>query len=202
MVLDEKRSGFISVKLFTAIFQLPPISALSAGVALWDCSRACNGSRFTAFCLRSRRTPVSGIPSPNAGFGACFSTLLLNLLSCLIVLFLLGVTAFGAVGIPVFLLVRGAAVGLGALRFLLYGGGMGCSALCYLPSAAGSSLLLLLFSSRALAFSNGLALAGFAKRQENLDFSFYFKDFLVFACFSVVVALTGALLAKTYGAFL
>ena len=144
----------------------------------------------------------SGIPSPNAGFGACFSTLLLNLLSCLIVLFLLGVTAFGAVGIPVFLLVRGAAVGLGALWFLLYGGGMGCSALCYLPSAAGSSLLLLLFSSRALSFSNGLALAGFAKRQENLDFSFYFKDFLVFACFSVVVALTGALLAKTYGAFL
>lgn len=144
----------------------------------------------------------SGIPAPTAGFGACFSTVLLNLLSCLIILFLFGVTAFGAVGIPVFLLVRGAAVGLGALWFLLDGGGIGCSALCYLPSASASSLLLLFFSTRALAFSNGLALAGLAKSRQSLNFSCYFRDFLAFACFGVAVALAGALLAKAYAVFL
>lgn len=144
----------------------------------------------------------SGIPSPEAGAAACFSTILLNFLSCLIVLFLLGVTAFGAVGVPIFLVLRGASVGIGALWLLVGGGGLLQSALCYLPSAAGSSLLLLLFSVRALTFSNGLALAGFAQRQESLNFHFYFKDFLVFLSLGVVISFISSLLAMLYLLFI
>ena len=75
-------------------------------------------------------------------------------------------------------------------------------ALGYTPAAAVSTLLLLLFAVRSLAFSNSLAKAGFSSRQESLDFQVYFKDFLTFLCFSVVAALAGGLLAVLCGAIL
>lgn len=143
----------------------------------------------------------SGIPSRETGFISCCSTVLLNVLIGLIVLFLLGVTAFGAVGVPVFLFIKGAAVGIGTLSFFADGGwsGLGCCALCYTPPAAATALLLLLFATRALSFSNGLAKAGFSSQQESLDFQFYFKDFLSFLCFAVAVSVVGGLLSVLCG---
>jgi len=145
----------------------------------------------------------SGIPIRGAGFFPCFSTILLNILIGLIVLFLLGVTAFGAFGIPVFLFCKGASVSVGVLFFLADGGLQELSrcALCFTPAAAAASLLLLLFATRALVFSNSLARAGFSQHREALDFQFYFKDFMYFLCFSVAVSVTGGLLAALYGLF-
>lgn len=140
----------------------------------------------------------SGVPALKSGFLSCFSTILLNLLACLIILFLLGVTAFGVAAIPLFLFLRSSAVGITAVSLLLSHGmeGVAVSALCYLPAASGSSLLLLLFATRALAFSNSLRRAGFAGgEQGSLNFRFYFHDFLAFVCFSVILSFVSSLLA-------
>lgn len=153
--------------------------------------------------FRGEAVPLlfSGIPPAGAGFLTCFSTVLLNVLIGLIVLFLLGVTAFGAIGVPVFLFCKGAFVGIGVLSFLSDGGWsrFGGCALGYTPAASASALLLLLFAVRALTFSNGLAKAGFSSRQENLDFQFYFRDFLSFLCFAVIVSLASGLLVRLCG---
>lgn len=142
---------------------------------------------------------VSGIPSPDSGFLVSFSTILLNVLIALIILFLLGVTAFGAIGVPLFLLYKGVVIGVGILSFLSDDPLQFAScAFCYAPVAAASTLLLLLFATRALAFSNRLARAGFSSQQENLDFQFYFKDFLSFLCFAVLGSIIGGLLPALY----
>lgn len=142
----------------------------------------------------------SGIPSLGSGFISCFSTILLNILIALICIFLLGVTAFGAFGIPLFICYKGISAAFCVL-FLLNGGGLTefCrSALCYTPALTASSLLLIFFADRAVVFSKCLARAGFSQRQETLDFQLYFKDFLYFICFSVAVSAAGGLLSTIY----
>lgn len=139
----------------------------------------------------------SGIPQPESGFAACFSTILLNLLIGLIILFLLGVTAFGVIGVPAFLFCKGISLAVGSISFLAEDGlvGLGHCALRYTPAAAAGCFLLVLFSVRALVFSRSLVRAGFSSGQENLDFHFYFKDFLSFLCFAVIISAAGAMLA-------
>lgn len=143
----------------------------------------------------------SGIPLSESGFLSCFSTILLNTLIGLIILFLLGVTAFGALGVPFFLFCKGATLGIGVLFFLTEDGVevFWHCAVGYTPAAAASAMLLLLFAVRSLVFSNSLAKAGFSAHQESLDFQFYFRDFLTFLCFSVAISLAGGLLAILCG---
>lgn len=151
------------------------------------------------------RLLFSGVPALKSGFLPCFSTILLNLVICLIILFLFGVTAFGVAAIPLFLFFRSSTVGITAVSFLATRGmeGMAVSALCYLPAASGSSLLLLLFATRALVFSNSLRRAGFtAGEQESLNFRFYFHDFMVFICFSVILSFVSSLLAMLFEIFI
>lgn len=139
----------------------------------------------------------SGVPIPGSGFIRCFSAILLNILIGLIGIFLLGVTAFGAFGIPVFMFYRGVSAAVGVL-FLLDGGGiteLGRCALCFTPAASAASLLLIFFATRSLIFSSSLARAGFSQQREALDFQLYFKDFMCFLCFSVAVSVTGGLLS-------
>ncbi len=135
----------------------------------------------------------SGIPQGGAGFSASFSTFLLNLLIFLIASFLLGITAFGAFAIPLLVLLKGMSVGLGVCSFLWMDGlwGLGRSALSYTPAAAASLLLLLLFSLRALAFSDRLRQVSFSPCEGNLNFREYCKDFLLFLCLAVAVSLLG-----------
>lgn len=139
----------------------------------------------------------SGIPLPKAGFFNYFSSSLLNSLIFLILLFLFGVTAFGAVGIPLLLFFRAASIGIGVLSFLTGEGmeALAYPALCYAPMASAFALLLLLFGTRALLFSNHLAKAGFFQSQESLDFQLYFRDFLYFLSFLVLVSVCGAFFA-------
>lgn len=146
----------------------------------------------------------SGIPSAEDGFVLSFTTLLLNLLIGLIVLFLLGITAFGAIGIPVFLLFKGASIGIGVLSFLSKKTWteLLLPTVSYIPAAAATSLLLILFAVRALAFSNALTKVSFYSHQEQLNFYLYFTDLLCFLCFSVCVALIGAVLAVFGGKLL
>ncbi len=146
----------------------------------------------------------SGIPTPEAGFLSCFSTLLLNLLIFLTLSFLLGVTAFGDLAIPLLAAAKGITVGLGASSFLWVDGlkGLGRSALIYTPAAAASLLLFLLFGVRALVFSDRLRKAGFSPAGESLDFRDYWKDYLRFLCLSVIVSLLGAALAALGSVFL
>lgn len=145
----------------------------------------------------------SGIPSSSAGFMSCFTTLLLNVLIGLIVLFLLGITAFGVFAVPLFLFLKGITIGIGALSFFFPDGlyGLGRSAFLYTPAATASAFLLLLFAVRALVFSNRLAKAGFSPCEENLDFNRYLKDFLVFLCLAVALSLVGSLPAVLYAVF-
>lgn len=143
----------------------------------------------------------SGIPLINAGFFSGFSTVLLNTLISLIILFLLGVTAFGAIGVPAFIFCKGVAIGIGVLSFLVDGDWqqfVGC-VLSYTPVATASSMLFLLFATRALIFSNSLAKAGFSSQQESLNFQFYFRDFLSFLCLAVTLSLVGSFLAVLGG---
>lgn len=135
----------------------------------------------------------SGIPGEGAGFLSCFTTFLLNLLIFLTLSFLLGVTAFGVFAIPLLMLFRGIMVGLGAFSFLWTDGlsGLGRSALSYTPAAAASLLLFLLFSLRALVFSDRLRQVSFTSCEGNLDFHEYWKDYLRFLCFAVAVSLFG-----------
>lgn len=149
-------------------------------------------------------TLFSGIPLLGAGFLSHFYTFLLNLLIGLIILFLLGITAFGAVAVPAFLFCKGATIGIGILSFYMTNSisGWGSASLCYAPDATASGLLLLFFATRSMIFSNGLARAGFSSQKENLDFHVYFKDFLSFLCFAVAVSLGGALLATLCESFM
>ena len=142
----------------------------------------------------------SGMPQAESGFLPCFSTILFSLFTCLTALCLLGVTAFGALGIPLFLFCRALVIGMEAVSLLATQGsqGMLLSALCYLPTAAGSSLLFTLFGTRALLFSCSFAKAGFLNSQENPDFHFYFRDFLTFICFIVILSFAGGLLTMLY----
>lgn len=147
----------------------------------------------------------SGIPVPEAGFFSCFSTLLLNMLIGLILLFLLGLSAFGVVAVPAFVFLKGVTVGLGALSFFVGDGlsGIGRVACTYTPAAAAAALLLLLFATRSMVFSRRLAKAGFSQQNGNLDFSRYLQDLFLFLSLAVAIALAGALLAVLYaGIFL
>lgn len=143
----------------------------------------------------------SGIPFPEAGFFSCFSTLLLNMLIGLLALFLFGMTAFGMVAVPLFLFVKGMAIGLGVLSFIIVDGlpGMGRAAFLYAPVTAVFSLLLLLFAGQAMAFSKRLARAGLTAQEDGQDFHSYLRDFLVCLSFSVMAAFVGALFSVIYG---
>lgn len=163
-----------------------------------------------SFCLVSFRDgrvlPLffSGIPLEGTGLLSSFSTFLLNLLIFLTFSFLLGVTAFGGFALPLLVLLKGLAVGLGASYFLWTDGlyGLGKSVLLYAPTAAASLLLFLLFSLRALAFSDCLRQFSFSSREGSLDFHEYFMDYLRFLCLAVVVSLLGGALSVLGSIFL
>lgn len=167
----------------------------------------CGAVSVKAFNLTENQSLLpmffAGVPSPAAGLLSNFSTILLNVLIGLIVLFLLGVTAFGAIGIPAFLIYKGISLSVGVLFFFAGEGlaGLAQAVVCYTPAASASTLLLLLFAVRAFNFSNGLAKAGFQNQQEILDFQLYFRDLLYFLCFSVVVSLLGSGFTAVYGLF-
>ena len=143
---------------------------------------------------------LSAVPTVNLGFFQCFSDVLLNIMILLIATFLMGATAFGALGIPLLMFYRGVTVAVGAL-FLVGDGdisALGYSALCFTPIWAVASFLTALFAVRALIFSKGLARAGFSQSQETVDFRLFLKYFIYFLCFSVPVSVAGGLLAMLY----
>lgn len=143
----------------------------------------------------------SGIPVPETGFAPCFSTLLLNMLIGLLALFLLGMSAFGVVAVPVFVFLKGVTIGLGGLSFFVLDGlsGLGRAACTYTPVTAAASLLLLLFATRSLVFSRCLARTGFSRQEGGLEFLPYLRDLFLFLSFAVAVALAGSLLVILYG---
>ena len=145
----------------------------------------------------------SGMPINGSGFVSCFSTLLLNALTGLIPLFLLGITAFGVFAVPLFLFFRGVTVGIGVSYFLwrdeLWG--MLRSALIYTPAAAAIGGLLLMFAVRSLVFSECLAKVSFSSREGNLDLKLYFHDLLLFLSFAVGISSLGCVPALVYSVF-
>ena len=180
-----------------AVF-FPLLTLLLCGAA----AGAAAGGTF-AFFHSGQVLPLffSGIPDPQAGFFPCFSTLLLNMLIGLILLFLLGMTAFGVAAVPAFIFLKGVTVGLGVLSFFTVDGlsGLGRAACTYTPVTALASLLLLLFATRTMVFSKRLAKAGFSPQEESLNFRRYLMDFFLFLSFAVMAALVGGLLAVLYG---
>ncbi len=159
-----------------------------------------SGALLSSWCVLENVQTVpllfSGIPAPDSGFLACFTTFLLNLLIFLTVAFLLGLTAFGILAVPALLLLRGVTVGLGAFSFFSgdFLPGLGRSAIIYAPGTAASLLLVLLFSLRALVFSNRLRKVGFSSSEGSLDFHSYWRDYLHFVSFSVIAAFMGSVI--------
>lgn len=139
----------------------------------------------------------SGIPAAGSGIFSRISTLLLNQLIFLTVDFLLGITAFGAFAVPLFVFFRGMAVGLGVSSFLWVDGlsGLGRSALSYAPASAASLLIFLLFSLRAMLFADRLRKAGFSLSEKPLNFWDYWKEYLEFLIFAVVISMCGGALS-------
>lgn len=198
MFLPERKSTSMKRK----IISLPDCPRLES-TAFWD---KCSHRKGTLLCLslllfagvlagsflflipdglRERNLfPLffSGVPQPAAGFLSCFSTLLLHSLIFLTVIFLSGFTAFGCFLTPCLLLCKGAAMGIAVSSALWADGlyGLGKSALIYLPGAAVSSILLLLFGVRAVQFSDDF------RKSATLDFRSYWKDYIAFLCISVV----------------
>lgn len=191
--------GFPFLRRFSqkAVF-CPLLALLLCGAA----AGAAAGIRFDFF-QSGQVLPLffSGIPDPRTGFFPCFSTLLLNMLTGLILLFLLGMTAFGVAAVPAFIFLKGVTVGLGVLSFFIVDGlsGLGRAACTYTPVTALASLLLLLFATRTMVFSRRLARAGFSPQEESLNFRRYLTDFFLFLFFAVMTALIGGLLAVLYG---
>lgn len=198
-----KKEDYLFDMQFLERFSVRPVFLLLS--ASFICGIIVAGVAVKVFSLLGDRIIMplffSGIPPLGSGFLPCFSFVLLNGLISLIGVFLLGVTAFGAFGIPVLMFCKGASVAVSVL-FLLDGKGLSelwRSAVCFTPATAAVSLLLILFATRAFVFSGGLARAGFSRHQETLDFQLYFKDFICFICFSVAVSVIGGLLASIYG---
>ena len=198
-----KKEDYLFDMQFLERFSVRPVFLLLS--ASFICGITVAGVAVKVFSLLGDRIIMplffSGIPPLGSGFLPCFSSVLLNGLISLIGVFLLGVTAFGAFGIPVRMFCKGASVAVSVL-FLLDGKSLAelwRSAVCFTPAAAAVSLLLILFATRAFVFSGGLARAGFSMCQETLDFQLYFKDFMCFISFLVAVSVVGGLLASIYG---
>ena len=187
-------------KRFFLLGLLP--SALGAGIGA------------VLFLLFSQRkwqnvTPLffSGIPHIDAGFFICFSTLLANTLLALIVLFFFGMTAFGVFAVPLFFLLKGVTVGIGAVSLLVQGSStdiLQC-VLLYMPTVASSFLICFFFARHALAFSERmrchmLSAEGISK-EEQLDFWCYFRTLLCFLALAVILSLFQAFPAALYPIF-
>lgn len=132
--------------------------------------------KINQFCLCC----FSGIPVPEYGIFSCFSTLLLNTLLCLMILFLCGLTVFGVFAVPAFVFLKGVAVGIGVISFLSANGyhGLAECVLLYTPAAAAASVLLLLFAVQALVFSERLAKKSLSSKSDTLNFKKFCYDFL------------------------
>ncbi len=202
MKSKESQSLFQDIP-FLRRFSVKPVFCLLLVLLLLGAGMGAAAGNYFDFFHAGQLLPLffSGIPTPEAGLFPCFSTLLLNMLIGLIVLFLLGMTAFGVAAVPAFLFLKGVTIGLGALSFFAADGlsGLGQMAFTYTPVTAAASLLLLLFATRTLIFSKRLAKASFTPQEESLNFHRYLMDFLLFLSLAVVIALAGGLLAVLYG---
>ena len=146
----------------------------------------------------------SGIPNPELGFLSSFSTFLLNALITIIVLFLMGVTAFGIFAVPIFVFFKGITVGIGVLSFLYIESVFGLlkCGLIYTPAISAITFFILLFACRAQVFSDKLVKISFMGASvKNLKFSNYLKDFLQFLIFIVSSSFIGAVFSTIYVLF-
>ncbi|WP_099204205.1 stage II sporulation protein M [Scatolibacter rhodanostii] len=136
----------------------------------------------------------SGIPTIGSSFFSSFSTLLLNTIIHLILLFLAGTTAFGFLAIPVIVLFKGLSIGVAAVSFLANGShGLIESSFVYMPAMAFISLIVVLFALQALLFSTSFSKSFFsAGKVEIPDFTEYLKNFFLFLFFSVIACFIGA----------
>lgn len=194
-VFSEEKS-FFSKTVFVILFL-----AIIAGTVL--------GSFFAVFSdVFSEGTYVpllfSGIPNPELGMVSCFSSLLFNSLICLIIVFLLGLTAFGMAAIPVFILLKGMTIGIGVISFLFADGYQGWAncALIYTPVSAIASFFILLFAARAMLLSDQLVKIGFkSDKVTQIDFYAYLKDFMLYLFFAVLSSFAGTIFSFLYSAF-
>lgn len=190
---DSRFSNRLSFLLYLALFLF-----MLGGVWIG----AFVSSSFHLFSEGSLRFLLfSGIPSPEEGFFSCFATLLVNTVLWLVLVSLLGFSAFGVAAVPVALFLRGCTVGMGVFSFLTTDGyhGLWRSACCFLPGVALSCFFLVLFSLQAIFLSYKLAKFGFSSQEGNLYLKRFWKSIASFFCISVVISATGAFPALLYG---
>lgn len=120
----------------------------------------------------------SGIPVIDAGLLSCFSTFYLHNLICLVILFLLGMTAYGALAIPLYIFLQGGTLGVGALFYLGSCESLAEHFLIYTPAATISLFLAALFACEALAFSQRFTIKSTGYQGDAPDFPRFRKDFL------------------------
>jgi stage II sporulation protein M len=202
MDTDSKQDSFFVVnglvkKRAVILLSLSLLAGVACGAILSTCAKAFQDKSVLPLLF-------SGIPVPEYGIFSCFSTLLLNTLLCLMILFLCGLTVFGVFAVPAFVFLKGVAVGIGVISFLSANGyhGLAECVLLYTPAAAAASVLLLLFAVQALVFSERLAKKSLSSKSDTLNFKKFCYDFLTALVFAVALALVGSLPVALYSVFL
>lgn len=167
---------------------------------------ACFAERYQVFQDTSTFSPLlfSGIADASNPFFTSFSTYLVTMLVSLIMLFLLGVTAFGVFAIPALFFFKGMSIGLGCAYYLHDGAlvGWAQSAFTYIPVAVISVFFCMLFATNAFAYSKQMMCHAFSREPaEKLDFSTYLHAFLSFLVCGVATALFGAVQLSVWKLF-
>lgn len=143
----------------------------------------------------------SGIPTVEASFFSYFSTFLLNALVSLLFLFLLGMTAFGVLAIPVFLFFKGLSIGVAMISFL-YNDSFFISLFLYLLPTALILGISMLFAVRSFYYTKSFCKVFFSSGQIKApDFTVYLKSFFLFLFFSVLISFLGASINSLYFLF-
>lgn len=138
----------------------------------------------------------SGIPQFDADVFSVFSSFILNQLICLILLFLIGVTAFGVLAGPFILFIKGFFLGAGASFFICNYGieGFAISAYIYLPFSAVSIICMLFFAMKAIQFSKQMSRIAFKTGNiEHLRFNQYVKAFSIYLVYIVLISVFGSI---------
>jgi len=146
----------------------------------------------------------SGIPNIDQELSACFITYLLNMFISIVTLFLLGMTIFGTIGVPLFLLLKGFTTGISIMFFLYKDGDFSLieCAVIYVPYLAISLFFILIFGVASISFSKSLIkkLRCIDDLQE-IDYKKYSGFFLISLFSAVIVSLISILLVFVYALF-
>lgn len=142
----------------------------------------------------------SGIPVLDHGIVNCFTSYLCNIFISLTLLMLMGMTLFGTITIPIYVLIRGVLSAIRILSFFPAGEmhNVAQSAIIYTPYLSLSSLIILLYAAAAMGFSTQLTKSSLRKEIKDSDPQGLFSKYLTALIFAVAASFMGIILVFIY----